>query len=215
MSRPPGRSSRSNTVTQCPRRSGAHHRHPFPGAHLRRPGAHRPRGKPRLDDGQLVVPDRHRVAVQAAGAGRLTQGGAHPPRKLRKAVGLGQAGQGLVQVPGVHQVVPLRHQVVERAPGEHAAQLHSGLAEGHAALHAPRRLPAPFLLGQHEVELVPMPDALRRRLAGPTPAVKFQKSRWLSHYFPPPVTAQNASISASSRPMPRSSHWAMAFRIRS
>ena len=127
-----------------------------------------PGGKARFDDGKLVFLHRHRVAVEAAGAGRLAQGGAHPPGKLREAVGLGEPGQGLAQVSGIDQIVPLRRQVVERAPDDHASQLHPGLAEGHAALHTPGRLTAALLLREHGVELVPVVDARQRRLAGVT-----------------------------------------------
>ena len=171
------------------RRAGAHHCYLFACAHLGGTGADGAGGVPLLHDGQLVLLDGDRIAVEPAGAGRLTQGGAHPAGKLRKVIGLVQALEGVVRIPMIYQVVPLGHQIVQRAAGEHPRQLHPRLAEGHAALHAPGPLPPPLLLGEHGVKLVPVPDALQGALRRVAPALIFQKSSGLSHQRSPPVTA--------------------------
>ena len=171
------------------RRAGAHHRHLLSSAHLGNMWDDEPSGIALLHDGQLVLLHRDWVTVQATGTGRLAQGGAHPAGKLRKVVGLSQPFQGVVQVAVVYQVVPLRNQIVQRTAGIHPRQLHPGLAEGHAALHAPGPLPLPLLFWLHGMELIPVPDALQRRLRRIAPARIVQKSCGFSHYRSPPVIA--------------------------
>ena len=68
--------------------AGAHHRHLLAGAGPGRPGGHESPVPGVLNDAQLVVLDGDRVPVEAAGAGRLAQGGTHPAGKLREVVGL-------------------------------------------------------------------------------------------------------------------------------
>ena len=109
----------------------------------------------------LIFLDADRISVQAAGAGCLAGSRAHTAGKLRKAVGLFQAVVSLTPVSGVHQVIPLRNKVVERAAGHHTVHHHTGLAEGDAALHAARALFSLLCLCQRSVELIEVLDALQ------------------------------------------------------
>ena len=67
--------------------------------------------------------------------------GTDPAGEFRKAVGLEQPIQRVAAgLPQPEHVVPFGNQIVQRAAGEHAADLLARLAEGHAAVHASRRL---------------------------------------------------------------------------
>ena len=98
--------------------------------------------------------NRHAVPVHAAGAGGLAQGGAHPAGEFGEIVGLGQPGQGLPPVAVPDLVVPFGDQVVQRAAAEHPAEIGAGLAEGHAAVHAPGRLLPPLGKLQRRMEFL-------------------------------------------------------------
>ena len=94
---------------------------------------------------QLVFLDGDRFAVEAAGAGRLAQGRADPAGEFGEVVGLEQPLDGVSEVAGIDQIVPLGDQVVQRTAGNHAVQDGAGLAEGDAALHAAGSLPPALL----------------------------------------------------------------------
>ena len=117
-----------------------------------------------LNNGPLIFVIGHRCAGQVAGAGILAGGRADPGGKLRKIVGLEQPVQGLLVVAPVQEIVPLRDQVVERAAHGAASQLHTCLAEGHAAVAAPGRLLPPLPLGQRQVKLLIVLHPVRRPL---------------------------------------------------
>ena len=78
-----------------------------------------------FDDGPLIFLHGHRIPVQAAGTGRLAGGRAYPGGELREAVGFLKTVVGLFPVAGIHQVVPFRHQIVQRASADHTANRHA------------------------------------------------------------------------------------------
>ena len=140
-----------------------------------------------LNDPQLIFLHGDRVPMETAGAGRLAQGGTHPSGKLRKIVGLQEPLECMPEIAGVDEVVPLRHQIVQRTAGHHSVQDGAGLAEGDAALHTARPLAPALLPAQPGVELTKMPDALLGSLRGVPLARIFQKSGRLAHYCSPPL----------------------------
>ncbi len=168
------------------RRAASHHGHLFPCAHLWGPGIRITLLIGILNDGILVFLRGYRLSHQIAGAGRLAQGGADPGCKLRKAVGLCEPAVSLLPVPGVNQIVPLRHQIVERTAAGHPAKIHSRLAEGNAALHTagplePLPLQRKMLVELHEI----FDPLLRLRITGDFSFI-IHKSGWFSHYHSSP-----------------------------
>ena len=172
-----------------PGRAAAHHGHPLARAHLGGLPAHQAMGKSVLNDLALIVLGGDRLTVFPAGAGRLTQGGTHPGGELRQAVGAAEADIRLFPVAVVHQIVDLRHQVVEGTAGGHAADHHPRLAEGDAAVHTPGPLLLLLLEGKGSVELVKGVNALQRRDGRPVLPLIFHKSCGLSHLPQPSFPA--------------------------
>ena len=170
-----------------PRRAGTDHGNPLSGAYLRDMRRHLSMGVGPFDNAQLILFDRDRVSVQAAGAGRLAQRGADSSGKLGKIIGFAQPLIGQIKIAGVDQIIPLRHQVMERAAGKHPVELDTRLTEGDAALHTAAALLPPLLLGQQRVKFIPMLDALQGLLSGIAAALVIQKSGWFSHYCSPPL----------------------------
>ena len=121
-----------------------------------------------------------------AGAGGLAQGGAHPAGKLREAVGGHQAVERKLPLAVVHQIVPLRDEVVQRTAGGHAADHHARLTEGHAAVHAAGGLRLLLLPREPDVELVKIFKALQRRNVRAGLARIIHKSCCLTHAAAPP-----------------------------
>ena len=160
----------------------SHHRHLLPGAHLGRLGAGIALLIGIFYDGILILPGGHRLPVQPTGTGRFAQSRTHPGSELRETVGLLQSLVSLFPVPGVNQVVPLRNQIVERAPAGHAAQHHPRLTERHPALHAPRTLKLLLLPGQMLMELIKMPNPLQRPLGLAHFPLIFHKTGGFSHF---------------------------------
>ncbi len=118
----------------------------------------RPRHDPALvegavDDRDLDLLDRHRVALADLQHARgLARRRAQPPGELREVVGGVQLVDRLAPAVAVDEVVPVRDQVPERA---------AVVAERHAALHAARALVAQALDGERVDELLVVRRALR------------------------------------------------------
>ena len=168
------RSERSNTVTRWPARlsccAAARPAGPEPTTATRRPGAMRRRlgadpafvERP-IDDGLFDLLDRDRVIVDGEHACRLAWRGAQTAGELREVVGGVEPLHGSFPVIAGDEVVPLGDEVAERT---------SVVAEGDAAVHAPRSLVAQHLHRQRQVHLAVVGDPFRNRpLVGGVPRV--------------------------------------------
>ena len=169
-----------------PRRAGAYHSHLLPGPLGWAAAFHSLLGVGILNDAQFIVPYGHAVAVHAADTGLLAGRGAHPARELREIVGLQQTAQGVEGVIRPNHVVPLGNQVVKGTAEGPSFPLHSRLAVGHAAVHAPAPLLPPDRGPQGDAEGLPVPDPFLRRAAGGLLPVILQKSSCFSHIGGPP-----------------------------
>src|SRR5262249_19213119 len=105
--------------------------------------------------------DGDRIVVDVEDTGLFARRRAYAAGELREIVGRMQALDGFLPAPAIHQVVPVRDDVAERT---------ALVAERDAAIHASRPLRAKLVLGQLEIILAPILQALgdrtpRRRLA--------------------------------------------------
>ena len=132
-----------------------------------------------LRDRHLGLLDGDRGLVDAQGAGVLARGGADPPGDLGEVVGRVQSRGGLGPASPPDQVVPLRDEVAQRAPG---------VAERDAAVHAPAGLGAHDRLVLADVHVLEVHDAHRHRTRGALDALPvLQESARISHGSPPAV----------------------------
>ena len=111
---------------------------------------------------QFVFLDGDRISVCAAGAGSHAQTWADAAGKFRERGGLAQTRQRMLPVAAVNHIVPLRNQVVQRTAGVHAGELHTALAERHAAVHAACALLLPMLSIEGRVKFVKVFNAYQR-----------------------------------------------------
>ncbi len=153
----------------------SHHRHGLPGAHRRHLGGHPPLAPAPLGDLVLDALDRDRIGVDAEHTGALARRRAQAPGELGEVVGGMQPLEGLGPVAPVHEVVPLRDEVPERA---------SFVAEGDAAVHAARPLAHGLVFGERLVDLAPVPEPDRHRATRRQLPVVLEEPRGLSHDRP-------------------------------
>ena len=192
ISRPPGRSALSNTVTEWPARlsctAAERPAGPEPMTATFLPvrtagasGTTQPSSHPRsmieasmflIVTGGVVEPEYARAF---AGRGTDTSG------ELREIIRLVKPFQRLAPAPAIDEVVPLRDDVVDRAARRHAADELARVAERNSAIHAPRALVAELLLLHVVVEFLPVADALKRRpVHGKLPQI-LNESSWFAH----------------------------------
>ena len=157
--------------------------HLFSGPHTRRAGRGVAFFIGVLNDGVFVLLRGYRVSVQAAGTGRLAERGADAGGELRKVVGFFQAFIGLLPVAGIHQIVPFRHQIVQRAAGGHSRDHLAVLAERDAAFHAARALKLLLFQGEVLMKFIEMSDPLLRSFGKARFSLIFHKSCGFSHIF--------------------------------
>ncbi len=174
MSSPPARSSRSTTVTCAPRRASSHAAaSPQAPSPPRQPAAHPwKRAEPArttvcpfpIGNGALVVVDgRGFVAHPAKVARSLAKGRAHTTRELRQGRGQRQPLGSLGPSSAIHELVPLRDEVVERTPWASAAKRTAHLTKHNPAHHAAARLSALGIFIEVHIELVVVVNALAHR----------------------------------------------------
>ena len=163
-------------------RTGTDHRNLLARAHFRRTGFCIPLLVCIFNDRVLIALRRHRILVQTAGAGILTECRTYTGCEFREIVCLCKAVVRFLPVAVIDQVIPLRHQIVERASARHPHQVHTGLTEGHAARHAARALYLLFLLRQGRIELIEMLNPLEGLLRRLILSRIFHKSCWFSHF---------------------------------
>ena len=173
ISRPPGRSARSKTVTLWPALlSWAAAESPagpepttatfLPVRTGRRRRNDPPLFKAAFNDADLDVLDRNGRIDAGQRAGTFAGGRADTPGELRKVVGLVQPVQRLTPEVAINQVIPLRDQVVDRTAAGHAADQHAAVAERDAAIHAAGALGAQIFVRHMQMELVPVVYTLQR-----------------------------------------------------
>ena len=218
ISRPPGRSARSSTVTLWPARlscaAAASPAGPEPITATFLPvrcfggsGTTQPSSQPLIDDRVLDGLDRHRRSVDAEHARAFARRRADAAGELREVVGHVQALERLAPQPAIHQVVPFRDQVVDGTARRHAADQLAGVAERHAAVHAARGLVAQPPLFHVVMEFVPVAHALLRRAVDRQLAQVFDETGGLAHQLPPTrarslAFSSNATMIASSPARP-------------
>ena len=122
----------------------------------------------------LLDGDRRFADPQNTGgfAGRWT----NPSGEFGKVIGGMQLPDGFAPAAAIHQVVPVRNDVGERT---------AGVAKGHAAIHAARRLRREALFRKRLVDFEPVLDARGRRAALRKLARVFQEAGGFPHYRPP------------------------------
>src|SRR3954453_15113824 len=163
----------------------------------------RPRRDPALvnravDDRDLDLLDRDRVALaDLEHAGGLARRGAQLAGELGEVVGRVQLVDRLAPAVAVHEVVPVRDQVAERA---------AVVTERHPALHAARALLLELGHGERVDELAVVRRALARVALGVVDARNAEEGAELAHQTatsaatkPSPPVDSSASASASSR----------------
>src|SRR5690606_37687518 len=146
-----------------PRRTRADDGDAAPGRLLGRADLHPTFFERAFDDLALDLLDRDGVVVDRQDAGALARRGAEATGELGEVVGRLEREMGLVPTIAVHEIVPIRDAIPERA---------ALLAERNAAIHAASALRPRLLLGPFEIDLVPVEDAkfrgaARGRLATP------------------------------------------------
>src|SRR5947207_10783848 len=125
-----------------------------------------------VDDVLLDVLDRDRVVVDVEDARLLAGRRADAAGELGEVVGRVQPVDRLAPAAAVHEVVPVRDDVPERA---------ALVAEGDAAVHAARGLTLEQLVGRPLLELPPVLQALRDRLLVDLLALEIEEAGDLPH----------------------------------
>ena len=143
-----------------------------------------------VDDGDLDGLDRHRVIVDAEHARALARRRAQAARELGEVVRGVQAVDRVPPVVAVHEVVPVGNDVAERA---------ALVAERDAAVHAARGLLLELVLGEGEVDLLPVPQPLVDRARRPLLALDLEEAGDLAQGGYPLVTP-TSSANVGSRP---------------
>ena len=170
-------------------RAAAYHSHALARAKGRNPGLNPALFKARFDQVQFIVPVGHAVVGQITGL--FAQRRTHPPGKLREGGRLQKPFQRRPFLALIQKVVPFGNQVVQRTP-------EIGLAEGHAAVHAPRRLAAADVFGLGRVQVVKI---LKPRLRVPVGVFRpfiFHETSRLAHTVT--LLSNRPGIRRKSRP---------------
>src|SRR5207245_469259 len=129
-----------------------------------------------LDDAELDLLDRDGIVVDPEDARPLAGRRAEPARPFREVVGRVQALDRVAPVVAIDEVVPVGDDVAERA---------ALVAEGDAAVHAPRPLRPHLSLGERKIDLPPVADPLLDRAARRSLAPDLEEARDLTHWWLP------------------------------
>src|SRR5262249_34846863 len=137
--------------------------------------------------------DRDRVVVDVEDAGALARGRAETARPLRKVVRRMQALDRLVPLVAVHEIVPVRDDVAERA---------ALVTERDAAVHAARGLFLELRLRVGEIDLRPVAQTLLDGPRRPLLALDLEKACDLTHSWRPRAQQTSAHAPRPSRELP-------------
>ena len=164
-------------------RTGANHRYEW-GILVRRLKATRTARRPLVvGDGTLVIVNGRGLTVHRTQVtGGLAKRWAHAARKLRQRACERQALRGLFPAPAIHQLIPLRDKVMQRAARwARLAKRGAHLAKRHAAHHAAARLDATRIVIQLNIQLIKIAHALVHRTQRMGRAIMLKKRSWLTH----------------------------------
>src|SRR6266852_946909 len=174
-------------------RSRTHNRYFLPGADFGRLGPDPAFEKPALHDVFFDLLDRDRRLVNPQHARRLARRWTNPPGELREVGSRVQLAHRFFPASVVHEVVPIRNQVVDGT---------SCLAKRNAAVHAARALGSKILFGKILIDLEPVVDALSNRTSRGKLARIFEEARVLTHAAParpgPQPSAPDSGYTADS-----------------
>ncbi len=129
-----------------------------------------------VDDRLFDLFDRHRRLVDSQHARGFARGRTDAAGEFGKVIGGVQLADGFLPPPAIHQVVPIRNDVGQRA---------SGMAEGHAAIHAARTLQLHTLFRERIINFEPVFDAHRRVAPRRQFPRVFHESGYFTHGSPP------------------------------
>jgi hypothetical protein len=158
-------------------RTTAHYRDPFAGFLLGRLGMNPSFVPGALHHAAFDQLDRDGRLIDGQHAGSLARRGTDAAGELREVVGRMQAPDGILPAAVVDEVVPIGDEVVHRA---------TGVAEGHAAIHAAGALFALLLLGKRLVDLLPVAQPVFDLAAGGLLPLNLEKTSDLTHAAPAP-----------------------------
>ena len=113
-----------------------------------------------LNDRVFIFFCGDRLSIQITGAGFLTECRTHSGSKFRETIRLCQSSVSHLPIAVIHQVIPLRNQVVQRTAGSHSADHHTSLAERNPARHTSCALKLLFFQGEMLMEFVKMFDSV-------------------------------------------------------
>ncbi len=119
----------------------------------------------------------HRRLIDPEHARRFARRRTDAAGELRKIIGGVQHADRFAPAVAIHQIVPIRNDVVQRA---------AGVAEGHAAIHAARALRLDFFDREVLVDFEPVVDALRYGTPVGSLALVFEEAGDFTHATPPP-----------------------------
>src|SRR5262249_30053297 len=125
-----------------------------------------------IDDRDLDGLDGDRIVVDAEHAGALARRRTEPSGELREVVGRVQPLDGVTPAILVDEIVPVGDQVAERT---------ALMTERDAAVHAPGALLSQIVLGEGNVDLLPVAKALGDRPRRPLLALDLEKPGGLTH----------------------------------
>ena len=151
------------------------------GTYLWRVCLYKPCCKSIFDNGSFIFLGGDRVSVQITGACLFTQCRADSGGKLWKTMCLHQSGVSLFVTSVVQQIVPLRHQVVQRTAAGHSSDHHTCLTEWDSTCHTSCCLLALFFFGKRSVEFIKMMNSFQRGLCFRRFSFIFHESGWFSH----------------------------------
>ena len=113
-----------------------------------------------FNNSQLITFGSYRITIQITGTGSLAESRTHTAGELREVAGTGQTVICFLPVAQIYQIIPFRHQVLQRTAGHHTAQHLSCLAERNTTCHTSGALFLLFLVGQRCMKFIKMFDSL-------------------------------------------------------
>ena len=131
-----------------------------------------------LYDGQLELPDGHRLLVEVQRAGGLAGSRTDPSGDLGEVVGAMQQRQRLAPMAAVGQIIEVWDEIAQRAA--------VSMAEGNAAVHATTSLLLQMFKTLWFVNFAPILDAHIYRTTSWYLAWCCDETLWISQELPPP-----------------------------